>query len=179
MVNGSVPILMDIFLFFWPTFLFSVPILWKLHFLHPFSVLNLWESSSYYYRSNPSSPVCPARGPLQALREEALWRLAVVHLCVTTNTSGVPLSERSPKFGQPSWSSPFLLPSADFSTCLFLPVVITSATWVTVFQVCCCSVAQSRLTLCDPVDCSTPGLPCPSPHLAKGVLVSTCSQFWP
>ena len=126
MVNVSVPILMGIFLFFRPTFLFSVPILWKLHFLHPFSVLNLWESSSYYYRSNPSSPVCPARGPLQALREEALWRLAVVHLCVTTNTSGVPLSERSPKFGQPSWSSPFLLPSADFSTCLFLPVVITS-----------------------------------------------------
>ena len=23
----------------------------------------------------------------------------------------------------------------------------------------CCSVAQSRLTLCDPMDCSTPGLP--------------------
>ena len=24
---------------------------------------------------------------------------------------------------------------------------------------CCCSVAQSHLTLCDPMDCSTPGLP--------------------
>ena len=24
---------------------------------------------------------------------------------------------------------------------------------------CCCSVAQSRLTLCDPVDCSAPGFP--------------------
>ena len=71
-------------------------------------------------------PGLSSRGPLQALREEALWRLAVVHLCVTTNTSGVPLSERSPKFGQPSWSSLFLLPSADFSTCLFFPVVITS-----------------------------------------------------
>ena len=26
-------------------------------------------------------------------------------------------------------------------------------------QVCCCSVAKSCLTLCDPVDCSTPGFP--------------------
>ena len=26
-------------------------------------------------------------------------------------------------------------------------------------SVCCCSVAQSCLTLCDPMDCSTPGLP--------------------
>ena len=26
---------------------------------------------------------------------------------------------------------------------------------------CCCSVAKSCLTLCDPTDCSTPGLPVP------------------
>jgi len=26
-------------------------------------------------------------------------------------------------------------------------------------RLCCCSVAQSCLTLCDPTDCSTPGLP--------------------
>ena len=73
-------------------------------------------------------PVFPALGPLQALREEVLWCLAMVHLCVTTKTSGEPLSERSLclKFGQPSWSSLFLLPSVDFSTCHFLPVVITS-----------------------------------------------------
>ena len=25
--------------------------------------------------------------------------------------------------------------------------------------ICCCSVAQSCLTLCDPMDCSTPGFP--------------------
>ena len=25
--------------------------------------------------------------------------------------------------------------------------------------ICCCSVTQSCLTLCDPMDCSTPGLP--------------------
>ena len=29
-------------------------------------------------------------------------------------------------------------------------------------QIFCCSVAQSCLTLCDPMDCSTPGF-CPSP----------------
>ena len=27
------------------------------------------------------------------------------------------------------------------------------------FHCCCCSVAQSRPTLCDPMDCSTPGFP--------------------
>lgn len=63
-------------------------------------VLNLCESSSYYYRSNLSSPftarlVCPALGPLPALREEVLLCLAMVHLCVTTKTSGKSLSERS------------------------------------------------------------------------------------
>ena len=31
---------------------------------------------------------------------------------------------------------------------------------------CCCSVAQSCLTLCDPMDCSVPGLPV-SNHLPK------------
>ena len=32
--------------------------------------------------------------------------------------------------------------------------------------VCCCSVAQSHPTLCDPMDCSTPGLPVPH-HLPE------------
>ena len=27
------------------------------------------------------------------------------------------------------------------------------------FSLCCCSVAQSCLTLCDPMDCSMPGFP--------------------
>ena len=35
----------------------------------------------------------------------------------------------------------------------------------------CCSVAQSCLTLCDPMDCSMPGFPCPS--LSPGV----CSKL--
>ena len=34
------------------------------------------------------------------------------------------------------------------------------------------SVAQSCLTLCDPMDCSMPGLPCPSP--TPGVYPSLC-----
>ena len=34
------------------------------------------------------------------------------------------------------------------------------------FFCCCCSVTQSYLTLCDPMDCSTPGLPVPH-HLPK------------
>ena len=33
-------------------------------------------------------------------------------------------------------------------------------------QICCCSVTQSCLTLSDPMDCSTPGLPVPH-HLPK------------
>ena len=37
---------------------------------------------------------------------------------------------------------------------------------ITKIYPCCCSVSQSRLVLCDPVDCSTPGLPAP-PHLLK------------
>ena len=35
---------------------------------------------------------------------------------------------------------------------------------------CCCSVAQSCQTLCDPMDCSTPGLPAPQ-HLLEFVQV--------
>ena len=31
--------------------------------------------------------------------------------------------------------------------------------WLTYMKFCCCSVAQSCLTLCNPMDCSTPGLP--------------------
>ena len=31
--------------------------------------------------------------------------------------------------------------------------------WLYSYQSCCCSVAESCLTLCDPMDCSTPGFP--------------------
>ena len=37
---------------------------------------------------------------------------------------------------------------------------------------CCCSVAQSCLTLCDPVDCSTPGLPVLQRHWSLLKLMS-------
>ena len=59
---------------------------------------------------------------------------------------------------------------------------------------CCCSVAQSCLALCDPMDCSTPGLPHHSPEFAQVhvhcisdaiqpshplTLFSLCSQSFP
>ena len=185
MVNGSVPMLMGIFLFFWPTFLFSVPILWKLHILHPFSVLNLWEYSSYYF----TGPIFPAH--LQPVWFFLLWdpcrhwekRSCGVlpwSICVWP-----PRLQESHclrglcfKFGQPSWSSLFLLPSVDFSTCHFLPVVITSYYLGHSFP----SQLFSHPVLSDSL--RPHGLQharplCPSPHLAKGVQVSTCSQFWP
>ena len=34
--------------------------------------------------------------------------------------------------------------------------------------ICCCSVAQACPTICDPMDCSTPGLPVPH-HLPEGI----------
>ena len=37
---------------------------------------------------------------------------------------------------------------------------------VTIYKHCCCSVTQSCLTLCNPMDCSMPGLPVPH-HLPK------------
>ena len=36
----------------------------------------------------------------------------------------------------------------------------------------CCSVAQSSAILCDPIDCSTARLPCPS--LSPGVIANSC-----
>jgi len=41
-----------------------------------------------------------------------------------------------------------------------------SATWEAQHAICCCSVAKSCLTLCDPMDCRTPGLPVPH-HLPE------------
>ena len=36
------------------------------------------------------------------------------------------------------------------------------------------SVAQSRPALCDPMDCSTPGFPCPTPRACS----NSCSSSW-
>ena len=41
------------------------------------------------------------------------------------------------------------------------------------FLYCCCLLAQLCLTLCDPMDCSMPRLPCPS--LSPGVCSNSCS----
>ena len=48
---------------------------------------------------------------------------------------------------------------------LYLPLKLVSFLWrfdsclFSLFINCCCSVAQSCPTLCDPMDCSTPGFP--------------------
>ena len=49
-------------------------------------------------------------------------------------------------------------------------------------MLCCCSVSQLYLTLCDPMNCSMPCFPCPSP--SPGVCSNSCplSQWcwlWP
>ena len=41
---------------------------------------------------------------------------------------------------------------------------------IKIYELCCCSVAKSCLTLCDPMDCSTPGFP---------VLHRVCSNSCP
>ena len=38
------------------------------------------------------------------------------------------------------------------------------------------SVAQSCMTLCNPMDCSMPGFPCPSP--TRGVYSNSCPLSW-
>ena len=39
------------------------------------------------------------------------------------------------------------------------PFSVSETDHIPSMECCCCSVTQSRLTLCDPVDCSTPGFP--------------------
>ena len=43
------------------------------------------------------------------------------------------------------------------TTCIELEGIMLSD----ISQCCCCSLSESCLTLCDPMDCSTPGLPIP------------------
>ena len=40
----------------------------------------------------------------------------------------------------------------------------------------CCSVAKSCLTLCNPMDCSPPGSPCPLP--SPGACSNSCPSSW-
>ena len=56
----------------------------------------------------------------------------------------------------------------SFSRCLY-SLILPLSTDLTIY---CCSVAKSCLTLCDPMDCSTPGFPCPS--LSPGVCSNSC-----
>ena len=62
------------------------------------------------------------------------------------------------------WHSLFMALSKASRRCtsMFLP------------KVCCCSVTQLCPTLCDPMDCSMPGCPSPSP----GVCSNSCPLGW-
>ena len=54
----------------------------------------------------------------------------------------------------------------SFSNSHFVPALICLFIFSFEGVNCCCSVTQSCLTLCDPVDCSTPGFPVPH-HLRE------------
>ena len=81
-------------------------------------------------------------------------------------------------FRQEHWSGlPFLL-QGTFLTQGSNPHLFVSCTgrqvltsWATGKVICCWSVAQSCLTLCDPMDCSLMGLPVPH-HLPELALVT-------
>ena len=38
-------------------------------------------------------------------------------------------------------------------------IVMHDEIWIRLWKALCCSIAQSRPTLCNPMDCSTPGFP--------------------
>ena len=60
------------------------------------------------------------------------------------------------------WSAPlFVMNCTSLNSCL-LPLSLCCLFHTQKMCVCCCcSVVQSCLTVCDPMDCSTPGLPVP------------------
>ena len=63
-----------------------------------------------------------------------------------------------------------------FSILIALPNIISLNLFLSIFFIdthCCCSVARLWLTLCDPMDCSTPGFP-PCPSLSPGVCSNSC-----
>ena len=59
------------------------------------------------------------------------------------------------------WFTYTLHRSWDVTPPLCSHLSVLSSTSCFVSCCCCCSVAPSCLTLCDPMDCSTPGLPVP------------------
>ena len=62
--------------------------------------------------------------------------------------------------GQEHWSGfPFPSPTILKSFLKFLRTIVCFSC------ACCCSVAESCLTVCNPMDCSTPGLPVPHHRL--------------
>ena len=65
-------------------------------------------------------------------------------------------------------ASSYKFPKENMTSVLFMPKM-QSLNFI-LRKYCCCSVAQSCLTFCDPVDCSMPGFPVPH-HLPEFALV--------
>ena len=64
---------------------------------------------------------------------------------------------------------------ALFSKVAVVSILVSDLSWSSFFStppLYCCSVAKSCLTLCDPMDCSTPEFPCPS--LSLRIFSSSC-----
>ena len=64
------------------------------------------------------------------------------------------------------------------------PLLLQIIPWLTCrnqrnFLCCCCLDAKSCLNLCNPMDCSTPGLPGVPYHLLEFALVNEIPIFWP
>ena len=61
---------------------------------------------------------------------------------------------------------------------LFISIFYLLLTGALLLTICCCSITQSCLTLCDPMDCSTPGLAVPH-HLPKFAQVYVHASVMP
>ena len=55
-----------------------------------------------------------------------------------------------------NWNSPYL---SQTSPLILLPKLANGLLVLRLYFLCCCSVTKSCPTLCDPMDCSTPGFP--------------------
>ena len=55
-----------------------------------------------------------------------------------------------------NWNSPYL---SQTSPLILLPKLANGLLVLHLYFLCCCSVTKSCPTLCDPMDCSTPGFP--------------------
>ena len=112
-----------------------------------------------------SSPAEPAAGQCWSFSPRG------ARSCPVTRASGFPapwLSHPRAVGGQPS------CPSLGESP--HLPWVFSEGGNAPCPWICCCSITQLCLTLCNPMDYSAPGLPVPS--LTPGVYSNSCPLSW-